>query len=92
MKASTYIHFEVYDLKHYSGLCVSDRSSIESCLEGIKRAVEDAKALGYINDEKWIVVEVSTRVFREDDNSFIRSVRNERAVAKYDNGTVTYLR
>ena len=92
MKASTHIHFEVHDLKHYSGLCIGDDSSIESCLEGIKRAVEGAKARGYNNDEKWIVVEVVTCVFREDDDSFVNSVRNEHTVAKYDNGTVTYLR
>lgn len=92
MKASTNIHFEVQDLKHYSGLCIGDNSSIESCLKGIERAVEGARARGYSNDEKWLVVEVLTCVFREDDDSFVSSIRDERAVAKYDNGMVTYLR
>lgn len=72
-----------------NGLVIrQDHETIDSVIAEINEIVERAKAKGYNNDEKWLVIECQYEDIRNEDDIFVCSVEKKLTVAIYDNGTV----
>lgn len=86
--------YEVTNIEGTHGLHISNMSneSFELTIEEIDEAVKRAKAQGYNNDEKWLVIEVVREKEWSDNGAFLWEKSLKKAVALYDNGKVTKLK
>lgn len=50
--------------------------------------VSRAREQGYNNDEKWLIIEVTTATITDDNGVFISETTDQRAIGVYDNGNV----
>ena len=86
-------YYEVVSIEGSHGLQISNmvNESFELTVEAIDEAVARAKEQGYNNDEKWLIVEVIREREWNDDGMFLWDKVTRKAIAFYDNGTVTKL-
>lgn len=91
MRRSNYTWYEVVSPDGRCGLCVRRTDTLDDVVDEINGSVERAKERGYNNDEKWLILRVDGYTDRSDDGVFIASSETRKAVAMYDNGTVTMI-
>ena len=81
-----------YDVRSFDdthGLVIRKKDSFESAVESIEDVVERAKAQGYDNDEKWLIIRVDWEKTFDEQGIFQKETTTRTAVGAYDNGTVT---
>ena len=81
-------YFDVIRYKGTGSLCLTNKDSFEGVVENIKAIEEKAKANGYDNNERWIIVRVKWKRVFDDDGVFMYDEEKRTAVALYDNGAV----
>ena len=89
-------HGEYYEVMRYKDRCylsiVNDGrlepTTIEKIVEEINDICDRARAQGYNNDNKWLIVQVNYSTIYDGDGVFCTSSRYEKAIAFYDNGKV----
>lgn len=91
MIRSNYTRYEVVSTDGCHGLCISRKDTFDDVVIEINGSVERSKKRGYNNDEKWLILRVDGYTDRSDDGMFIASAVTRKAVAMYDNGTVTMI-
>lgn len=91
MKRSNSTRYEVISPTGYSGLCIRRTDTFDDVVSEINASVARAKERGYNNDEKWLILRVEGYTDRGDDGVFVASSETRKAVAMYDNGTVTMI-
>ena len=86
-------YYEVVSMDGTHGLQSSNMAddSFERTVEAINEQVARAKAKGYNNDEKWLIVIVVNDKEWDDNGMFLWEKGYRRTVAIYDNGVVTRL-
>ena len=80
-----------YDVRSFDdthGLVIRKKDSFESTVESIEDVVERAKAQGYDNDEKWLIIRVDWEKTFDEQGIFQKETTTRTAVGAYDNGTV----
>lgn len=63
--------------------------SIEKAIEGTEYQVNRAKENGYHNDEKWLIVMITTATITDNNGNFVSQTVDKKAIGIYDNGNVT---
>ncbi len=51
--------------------------------------IKRAREAGYNNDEKWLIIEVTTATITDDKGRFVSETTDRKAIGLYDNGKVT---
>ncbi len=86
-------HNTWYEVSDYADFCKLDLwgaypKTFDEVIEKIEEIVARAKAKGYDNDDKWLIIKCEG--IREDDKdgAFLRSTVKRECEGRYDNGKV----
>lgn len=82
-------YYDVCSFESTHGLVIRNNDSFESTVESINDVVERAKAAGYDNDEKWLIVKVEWEKVFDESGIFQKEIMTRTTVGIYDNGKVT---
>lgn len=84
-------YFDVHNMTGNGGLCTRKGEDFEALIEEINSICESARANGWNNDDKYVIME--NHVIREwDENGmFVYEKHTITAYAKYDNGFVSMI-
>ena len=84
-------YFDVCSFDSTHGLVIRRNDSFEAVAESIEDVVQRAKAAGYDNDEKWLIVKVEWEKSYDEKGIFQKETTTRTTVGIYDNGAVTRL-
>ena len=74
-----------YDVRSFDdthGLVIRKKDSFESTVESIEDVVERAKAQGYDNDEKWLIIRVDWEKTFDEQGIFQKETTTRTAVGR----------
>ena len=69
-------------------IMIRRNDSFDAVVESLNDAVEHAKAAGFNNDEKWLIVKVKWEKTFDEQGIFRHEATSRTTEAIYDNGTV----
>lgn len=82
-----------YQMRHPKGGSYLGRSlnydTIEKAIDEAEYQVTRARKQGYNNDDKWLIIEVTTTTITDDNGWFVSETTDRKAIGLYDNGKVT---
>lgn len=84
-------YYKVSRMNGNGGLATHNEESFELLIEEINEIIARAKAQGYDNDEKWLIMLCQMHRIWDDNDMIILDSIVAKAYAKYDNGVVTKL-
>ena len=70
-------------------LVIRSNDTFEATVESLQDVVDRAKAAGYDNDEKWLIVKVEWEKDFDENGIFRKEAVMHTTVGIYDNGKVT---
>ena len=82
-------YYDVCSFESTHGLVIRNNDTFEATVESIQDVVDRAKAAGYDNDEKWLIVRVEWEKDFDEKGIFQKETMTRIAVGAYNNGTVT---
>lgn len=82
-------YFDVCSFDSIYGLVIRNNESFEGVVESIQDVVDRAKAAGYDNDEKWLIVKIEWEKDFDEKGIFQKETVMRTTVGIYDNGKVT---
>ena len=82
-------NYDVCSFESTHGLMIRNNDTFETTVESIKDVVDRAKAAGYDNDEKWLIVKVEWEKEFDEKGIFQKETTTRTTVGIYDNGKVT---
>ena len=82
-------YYDVCSFESTHGLVIRNNDTFEATVESIQDVVDRAKAAGYDNDEKWLIVRVEWEKDFDEKGIFQKETMTRTAVGAYNNGTVT---
>ena len=85
----TGIYFEVCSFDGIHSLVIRSNDTFEATVESLQDVVDRAKAAGYDNDEKWLIVKVEWEKDFDENGVFQKETVVRTTVGIYDNGKVT---
>ena len=85
----TGIYFEVCNFDGIHSLVIRSNDTFEATVESLQDVVDRAKAAGYDNDEKWLIVKVEWEKDFDEKGIFQKETVTHTTVGVYDNGKVT---
>ena len=85
----TGIYFEVFSFDGIHSLVIRSNDTFEATVESLQDVVDRAKAAGYDNDEKWLIVKVEWEKDFDKNGVCQKETVVRTTVGIYDNGKVT---
>ena len=85
----TGIYFEVFSFDGIHSLVIRSNDTFEDTVESLQDVIDRAKAAGYDNDEKWLIVKVEWEKDFNENGVFQKETVMRTTVGIYDNGKVT---
>lgn len=82
-------YFDVLHMDGNGGLCTHNNEDFDKTVDEINRICESAKAQGWKNDDKYMIVMVEWTKKYDGLGNFVFSETTKTAFATYDNGIVT---
>ena len=81
--------YDVCSFESTHGLVIHNNESFDSTVASIEDVVARAKAAGYDNDEKWLIVKVEWEKVFDENGIFQKETTTRTTVGLYNNGKVT---
>ena len=66
-----------------------NHDTVEEAIGETEFQVTRAREKGYNNDEKWLIIKVTTATITDDNGWFVSETTDRKAIGLYDNGKVT---
>lgn len=85
----TGFYFEVCSFDGIHSLVIRSNDTFEATVESLQEVIDRAKAAGYDNDEKWLIVKVEWEKDFDENGVFQKETVTRTTVGIYDNGKVT---
>ena len=85
----TGVYFEVCSFDGIHSLVIRSNDTFEATVESLQDVVDRAKAAGYDNDEKWLIVRIEWEKDFDENGIFQKETVIHTTVGIYDNGKVT---
>ena len=82
-------YYEVCSFDGIHSLVIRSNDTFEATVEALQDVVDRAKAAGYDNDEKWLIVKVEWEKYFDENGVFQKETVTRTTVGIYDNGKVT---
>ena len=82
-------YYEVCSFDGIHSLVIRRNDTFEATVESLQDVVDRAKAAGYDNDEKWLIVKVEWEKDFDEKGIFQKETVTHTTVGVYDNGKVT---
>ena len=82
-------YYEVCSFDGIHSLVIRSNDTFEATVESLQDVVDRAKAAGYDNDEKWLIVKIEWEKDFDEKGIFQKETVMRTTVGIYDNGKVT---
>lgn len=82
-------YYEVCSFDGIHSLVIRSNDTFEATVESLQDVIDRAKAAGYDNDEKWLIVKVEWEKDFDENGVFQKETVTRTTVGIYDNGKVT---
>lgn len=82
-------YYEVCSFDGIHSLVIRSNDTFEATVESLQDVIDRAKAAGYDNDEKWLIVKVEWEKNFDENGVFQKETVTRTTVGIYDNGKVT---
>lgn len=82
-------YYEVCSFDGIHSLVIRSNDTFETTVESLQDVIDRAKAAGYDNDEKWLIVKVEWEKNFDENGVFQKETVTRTTVGIYDNGKVT---